>query len=109
VAVAIAEMALAGNIGVHWFEEPHGVTARVFGEDQGRFIITVADGSALLERANAAGVPAQWLGTTGDDRWIFGDANAPEQYWKSVSLTDLRAANESFFSKLMGSELTPEF
>jgi len=102
-------MALAGNIGVHWFEEPHGVTARVFGEDQGRFIITVADGSTLLERANAAGVPAQWIGTTGGNRWVFGDGNAPEDNWESVSLADLRAAHEGFFPKLMGSELTPEF
>ena len=41
-------------------------------------------------------------GDTIEDDW-------PDFRTFSVSLTDLRAAHEGFFPKLMGSELTPEF
>jgi phosphoribosylformylglycinamidine synthase len=109
IAVALAEMALVGEIGVHWYEELNGVTARIFGEDQGRYLVTVKDGSALLERAKAAGIAADWLGTTGGNSWSFGNSNRPRDSWEAdIPLADLRAAHEGFFPKLMGSELTPD-
>jgi phosphoribosylformylglycinamidine synthase len=73
----------------------------MFGEDQGRVLVTASDADAVVARASAANIFAARIGETG------GDAVAGPGF--TVSLTDLRAAHEGFFPKLMGSELTPEF
>jgi phosphoribosylformylglycinamidine synthase len=69
--VAIAEMAIASGIGAVLSEPPSDVPAHAhwFGEDQARYVITVAaDGAdAVLERARAASVPVLRLGVTGGD------------------------------------------
>jgi len=66
--VAIAEMAMAGNMGckiepamVH--ESP--LNDWLFGEDQARYLVTTKDADTLIEAAKAAGVPASKIGTTG--------------------------------------------
>jgi len=106
--VALVEMALAGNIGAdtdfadHETEAGEGRdwTAEMFGEDQGRFIVTTPDleGSKLIELANAAGVQCSRIGITGKDYIGFNS----EQL--CVPLADLRAAHEGFFPKLMGAD-----
>jgi len=81
--VTIAEMALAGKIGATL--DLALTTTSAFGEDQGRYVLTTA---------NDIDVPgAVRIGTVG------GAAVA------GVALTDLRAAHEGFFPKLMDSEL----
>ena len=77
--VALAEMALAGNIG---FSLSKALTAAsAFGEDQGRYILA-ARADEFLENAVQ-------IGTVGGDN-VLG-----------IALTDLRAAYESFFRNWM--------
>src|SRR5437660_1033481 len=58
--VAIAEMAMASGIGAELDRPPLPGHAFWFGEDQARYVVTVAPGVAetVLARARAAGVPA---------------------------------------------------
>ncbi|MFL6726429.1 MAG: phosphoribosylformylglycinamidine synthase subunit PurL [Sphingomicrobium sp.] len=108
-AVAVAEMALAGDIGLRMtvVEQIPNPGAILFGEDQGRYVVTTNDPGAVIAAANAVQLFAVPIGTTGGDRITFDLLNRGGE--RSVSLADLRAAHESFFPKLMGSELTPEF
>ncbi len=104
VAVAIAEMALAGNVGAFINPvAPFGVAGSYFAEDQGLYVATVADDHLLdvLSGATAAGVELMPIGRTIASRLIFelkeGDFAVP--------LADLRRAHEGFFPALMGREL----
>ena len=47
------------------------------------------------------------IGTTGGDALVFDLIDRGGR--RTVSLQELRAAHESFFPRLMGSELSPEF
>jgi phosphoribosylformylglycinamidine synthase len=104
--VALAEMALAGDIGA---KLPLRNSAQLFGESQGRYIVTTTHTKLLelIKLAGAAGVDAGRWGYTGG-RDLLGK-NLEEVLRWSVPLADLRAAHEGFFPRLMGSELTPEF
>ncbi len=108
-AVAVAEMALAGGIGMSMTVVPQipNPGAILFGEDQGRYIVTTKDPDRVRAIANEALLFAVPIGTTGGDRLVFDLVDRGGQ--QSVSLPELRAAHEGFFPKLMGSELTPEF
>jgi phosphoribosylformylglycinamidine synthase len=99
--VALAEMALAGNVGAIVAAEllRGDAVATLFGEDQARYLVTVADGDALQHAAAAAGIPLTFVGTTG------GDALSGEDGGLNVPLAALRETNESFFPSLMGGEL----
>ena len=88
--VAIAEMALAGEIGCNLEEIGDHFTA--FGEDQARYIVT----SNAAERIQAAGIAMTRIGTTGGTC-----INAPGC---AVSLADLREASDSFFRDWMESD-----
>jgi phosphoribosylformylglycinamidine synthase len=101
-------MAMAGGLGAT-VAPPQGLPAHafLFGEDQGRYVVTTRDPDAVRAAANAAKLFAVPIGTTDGDRITFDLVGRGGE--QSVSLTDLRAAHESFFPKLMGSELTPEF
>ena len=70
--------------------------AVLFGEDQGRFLVTARDPQAIIDRATKASLFAAVIGTVG------GQAVEGPNF--SASLTDLRAAHEGFFPKLMGGE-----
>jgi phosphoribosylformylglycinamidine synthase len=100
--VAIAEMALAGGIGVE-ISLPNvpNPAAVLFGEDQGRALVTTDDPDSMIAAATAANIFAAPIGRTG--------GNSVSGPGFSASLADLRAAHEGFFPKLMGGELTPEF
>jgi phosphoribosylformylglycinamidine synthase subunit PurL len=69
VLIALAEMAMASGIGAELDRVPSPAHAFWFGEDQARYLVTVAAGSAekVMARARAAGVPARQLGLTGGD------------------------------------------
>ena len=100
VAVALAEMALAGDMGVMVNEEqPFGVAGSLFGEDQGLYLVTVCDTclADFLAEAHKADVPVDPLGRTIKSRIIF---ELPEGDF-AVGLAELRAAHEGFFPALM--------
>jgi phosphoribosylformylglycinamidine synthase len=99
--VAIAEMALAGGIGVQvTLPNVPNPGAILFGEDQGRALVTTKDAQRVIAAATEANIFAAPIGN------VCGDAVAGSGF--SASLADLRAAHEGFFPKLMGSELTPD-
>src|SRR5258708_37487159 len=64
---AIAEMAMAAGIGAELDRPPTAAHAFWFGEDQGRYVLTVEPGVAetVMARARAAGGPARQLGFAG--------------------------------------------
>ena len=103
IAVTLAEMALAGNIGAMIDrKQPFGCAASFFAEDQGVYVVTVHDHALLdfLGAAHAAGVEAEPLGRTGGKRMIFERPDRDDV----VSLDDLRSAHEGFFPTLMGAD-----
>jgi phosphoribosylformylglycinamidine synthase len=108
-AVAVAEMALAGNIGTTMtvVREIPNPGAILFGEDQGRYVVTTSNPDQVRAIANAAQLFTVPIGTTGGDSLVFDLVDRGGR--QSVNLADLRAAHEGFFPKLMGNELTPEF
>ena len=69
--VALAEMAMAGNIGVTLAAAPMDTPGHAFwfGEDQARYVVTAnaADAEKIISRAKAASVPVLRLGVTGGD------------------------------------------
>jgi phosphoribosylformylglycinamidine synthase len=97
--VALAEMALAGRIGAE-IRLPDHLPAHgaAFGEDQGRYLVSLPeDGVAgLLERADAAGVPASVIGRTGGNALTLAEGN-------TISLAKLAAVHEGYLPRLMGS------
>jgi len=103
-AVAVAEMALAGKIGMTMTVVPQipNPAAILFGEDQGRYVVTTTDPDRVRALANEAQLFAVPIGTTGGDALTFDlvDRGGPQ----SVALSDLRAAHEGFFPKLMGAD-----
>jgi phosphoribosylformylglycinamidine synthase len=106
--VAIAEMGLAGGIGAQVkLPTAANPAAILFGEDQGRMLVTTRSADAVRAIANAAQIFAVDIGTVGGDAIVIQSSKGGTS--ESVSLADLRAAHEGFFPKLMGSELTPEF
>jgi phosphoribosylformylglycinamidine synthase len=117
VLVAVAEMALAGNIGARLdleaFEDEvdrervqHAWS--LFGETQGRYVVAEPHASHVVDKlAREHGIGCCFIGWTGGDSIVLESTGSGELC--NVPLTDLRAAHESFFPKLMGSELTPEF
>ncbi|MET3724128.1 phosphoribosylformylglycinamidine synthase subunit PurL [Sphingomonas trueperi] len=101
LAVAIAEMALASNIGAILDQpQPFGVAGSWFGEDQGLYVVTVKDEALadFLVAADKAGLAADPIGRTIANRIIF----EMEEGDFCVSLADLRTAHEGFFPALMG-------
>jgi phosphoribosylformylglycinamidine synthase len=106
--VAIAEMALAGGIGAEVkLPTAANPAAVLFGEDQGRMLVTTRWPESVRAIANAAQLFAIEIGTTGGDSIVIRSSARGTQ--ESVSLAELRAAHEGFLPKLMGSEVTPEF
>ncbi|WP_213980392.1 phosphoribosylformylglycinamidine synthase subunit PurL [Sphingomonas sp. dw_22] len=103
LAVALAEMALASNIGAIIDQpQPFGIAGSFFGEDQGLYVVTVKDEALadFLVAADNAGLAADPIGRTIAGRLIFeledGDYCVP--------LADLKAAHEGFFPALMGED-----
>lgn len=92
LAVALAEMALAGNTGLELSAPATQLPAHAFwfGEDQARYILATSTPAPLLAAAAAAGIPAQHIGhATGDSLKLSGAS--------IISLDSLREAHEGFF------------
>ena len=111
LAVAIAEMALAGALGAELNDVADtGLAARWFAEGQGRYIVTTSD-LGKLQAAIGQAVPHRAIGTTGfvnrqtGEQLIAWRLSAPASHAVEtgcdVSLGDLRAAHEGFFPRLM--------
>lgn len=104
VAVTLAEMALAGNVGAMIDrKQPFDCAGSFFAEDQGVYVVTVNDAALLdfLAAAQDAGVEVEPLGRTGGKRLIFERPDRDDV----VTLDALRTAHEGFFPALMGNDL----
>jgi phosphoribosylformylglycinamidine synthase len=73
--VALAEMMIVSGIGADLDRPPLAAHAFWFGEDQGRYIVTVkaAVAEKTMHRARSAGVPVRQLGFTGGDALTVQD------------------------------------
>jgi len=99
LAVALAEMAMAGGIGVTITLAPFGnlpAHAALFGEDQARYLIAVPEdvAAAVIGRAEATGVPVARIGVTGGDAFVVSGVCA-------LPLARLREAHEGWFPRYM--------
>jgi phosphoribosylformylglycinamidine synthase subunit PurL len=76
LAVALAEMAMAGGIGGNVEAEGDLSHAFFFGEDQGRYVLTApaAESAAIAEEAKRLGVPLSRIGVTGGQTLKLGGA-----------------------------------
>ena len=94
--VAIAEMALAGGVGVHLSRPVPGLNEHAwwFGEDQSRYVLAVADAAAVMLAADEADVPVVQLGAAGGERITLADGGF-------ATLDALRAAHGRFFAEWM--------
>ncbi|TAL04798.1 MAG: phosphoribosylformylglycinamidine synthase subunit PurL [Rhodospirillaceae bacterium] len=95
LAVALAEMALAGNIGCR-INDPGGPRhARLFGEDQGRYLVTatVDFASEIVRDGLAQAVSAYTIGITGGDAIALPDG--------AVTIAELRRLHEGWFPTYM--------
>ena len=96
--IAVAEMAMLSGIGAS-LPGLDGLHAKVlFGEDQGRYVLTVkaADADAVQAAAKAAGAPVLVLGTTG--------GTALKLRGETISVAKLVAANEQWLPEYMAAE-----
>jgi len=98
LAIALAEMAMAGDIGATIDLGAAGLPAHafLFGEDQGRYVLAArpTEAAMIAVEGKAIGVPVQTLGSTG------GDAlNLPGE--APIAIADLRAAFESWLPAYM--------
>jgi phosphoribosylformylglycinamidine synthase len=98
LALALAEMAMAGRIGAMITAAPHDMPlhAFLFGEDQGRYILALDTDQAadVLYEASALGIPAVMLGLTGGDSLILPGGEA-------ISVGGLKAAHEAWLPDYM--------
>ena len=100
LAIAAAEMALAGDIGVG--VEAHGEftpDAWFFGEDQGRYLVSCSrqNANGVVDMAVAAKVMTRWAGQVGGD-----DSGKIRLGAVSLGLDDARAAHDGGFAEMMG-------
>ena len=99
--VGLAEMALAGGIGAEIAcpealekAPDQALQAWLFGEDQARYLLAVADPAPVLEAAAAAGIPARTIGKTGGAALTLSGGH-------TISLADLRADHEGWMPAYM--------
>ncbi|WP_044561380.1 phosphoribosylformylglycinamidine synthase subunit PurL [Azospirillum sp. B4] len=99
LAVGLAEMALRGKKGVALTGLQDADAGLLFGEDQGRYLVTAAAGdvAAVTDAAKAAGVPVTSLGTVGGDA-ITGLGSG------ALALADLRNVHEGWLPGYMAGE-----
>ena len=96
LAVAMAEMAMAGGIGAIVAAPDADSLAIWFGEDQGRYLLTATAEKAddIYQLAKRAGVTAARLGETGGDSLRLGAA-------KPVLVRELLDAHENWMPTYM--------
>ncbi len=100
LALAIAEMAMASDIGamIETASDNNPILA-FYGEDQGRYVLTVkqSDLETVKAQAASAGVSLAVIGKTGGSSVKLGTARA-------VEIKELRNAHESWFPQFMDGE-----
>jgi phosphoribosylformylglycinamidine synthase len=100
LAVALAEMTLGRGVGATLDLAPIAGSvpshALLFGEDQGRYLLTcpASDAASLAQAAAAAGVPAARIGATGGDTLTLPDT-------PPILVAELRRAHEEGLPRLM--------
>lgn len=101
--VALVEMAMASGIGFDITVDPGPRHAYLFGEDQGRYIITVKENDvpAITGAAEKAGVPHRVLGYTGNTTTSVNGEAGP-------TVADLRALNERWMPEYMAGEVVEQ-
>lgn len=97
LALTVAEMAIASGIGATiTIPDAAQPIPALFGEDQGRYVVTVAEQhlKAVQEKAEAAGVSMPVIGRTGGENLKLGEA-------RPLSVEDLHDAHEAWFPNYM--------
>ena len=96
VAIALTEMALAGNIGVTVNTGVEVTNAWLFGEGQGRYVIACPSNQSdeITKSLSDLGVSAKLIGTTGGDTISVAGGS-------SVALSVLRDLHEGWFPAYM--------
>jgi len=100
LAVAAAEMALAGRVGVSLEEADTELTpaAWLFGEDQARYLVATTQAARVIDRAREAGLAARTVGRTGGEALILPGGGA-------ISLANLSERHEAWLPTYMSGEL----
>jgi phosphoribosylformylglycinamidine synthase len=118
LAVALSEMALAGNVGAAVQTDAflHRLSEDLFGEAQGRYLLAVPQQQPhetapydAMAHFQDRGIGCDWIGNTIDEplvRFIISRERKPWLDQVDIPLADLRAAHEGFFPKLMNASLT---
>jgi phosphoribosylformylglycinamidine synthase len=96
--VAITEMALAGDLGVELYNYEGKLPQHAiwFGEDQGRYVLSLAAEHTddVIQMARASGIDARIVGRVGGDQIKLGDG-------RGVTLSDIRSAHEDWLPRYM--------
>ena len=104
-------MALSANLGATIVidndrdakDDGAGLAAMLFGEDQGRYLVTAPKGATDIERlCEGAGLDCVWIGNTGD-KDLTVTSWEPDHTLAQIPLTALREASDSFFRDWMES------
>jgi phosphoribosylformylglycinamidine synthase II len=100
LAVALAEMCMASDLGARVDAGTGPGHALLFGEDQGRYVVAVTEAQAEAVKLTAAeaGVSLRRLGTAGGEELVVEGR-------LSVSVRDLVVAHESWFPAYMSGEI----
>jgi phosphoribosylformylglycinamidine synthase subunit PurL len=96
LAVAVAEMALAGNVGARIQASPEIDHVALFAEDQARYLVSCRpdEAKAIRDEARRHGLEALAIGHT-EGRQLIVEGRM------SISLDDLRQAHEGWFPAFM--------
>ncbi len=94
--VAMAEMCMASGIGARLSAGPRDIPGHAFwfGEDQGRYVLAVAEAAPIIRAAEGAGLPALRIGHSGGRDLTLPDGG-------TISVEALRAAHAAFFPSWM--------
>lgn len=94
VLLAVAEMAMASGIGATLEAQD---TAFWFGEDQGCYILTAADGAKIIEKARENGIPAAIIGRTAPEKLQVGAETG-------INVYELKLINEKWLPAYMNGD-----
>ena len=104
LAIGLAEMAMAGKIGARIDHLPPGIPthAALFGEDQGRYLLTVATNDQIAEISRRVGTSGSdlimhILGVTGGDSLTLPDE-------QPISIAALETAHEHWLPSFMAGD-----
>ena len=100
LAIALAEMCMASGRGASIDAGDGSDHARLFGEDQARYVVALKAGdvAAVEAEAAAAGVPVRRLGTVEGDRLVVAGR-------LDLTVEELTIAHETWFPAYMSGEI----